>query len=1026
MKTRSDIQGLRALAVALVVLSHANLLHLTGGYVGVDVFFVISGYLITSIILREYAANAARSNGLGWFSLRAFYLRRFKRIVPAALLVLVTTTVASYLLFNSIRAHGIAVDALWSAFFLANLHFINQATDYFQQGLATSPLQHFWSLAVEEQFYLIFPTFLLGALSLHGIKIRNLALNWRRRIGILVGLISIASFVWALFATNSNPASSYFSSFSRAWELGLGASLAIFAQSSKVILPIRFRNLLSFAGFLAILISSFLFTSSTPFPGFYTLIPTIGAVLIIGSGINAEAEAQTIVQKVSHFSPITYLGNISYSVYLWHLPILILAGQRYPTDSSKLWFKLLLIASILLLSSISYRIYENPLRENIKVPASWYQNKFRKRMRSQNVDQSFLRQNIDFIAVGVVAIAAISLVLLPSHKGQDTSLGATSQFVTPTPRTTTDAVGQTANSGIYAKLLSNWQAKIKVANQLKSLPAIYTPALGQGWPNVGPNPMHWDRVIGASAPTLYVYGESTASSFGQFVLDEFPKWNIHMRALNACGFERNFTNYEAPVGGDESKYKCTLGWKEFEKEIESAKPQLLLALGRGPADSKFISTIQYLKLHSDALVYLDQRPVSKGDALVSCLIGSNVLGPNCSTTVQGADQDLSYRKAFIIHDFGGNYIDTTPWTCYQGVCPSLIDNTLVFIDDHHLTSEMTLKFLPLFNALVSENVKLKRALRTSGTLGTAAQRVAPSMANPQSSSSYPTDSGTYANSLSHWEQKIGLGLNLTKVPENFDPHWNRIAVKSQYWNSCFANSNKVACSYGNPNAVHKAVIMGDSFAISMIPMVISALDMTQWQVVSLTTGQCMIADVVPLVGTGQLKPSLSCQPFRHWAFDYLAKNHPDLVVLSDNAANSIQGPDGKLISNPGNAVNPYWIKQLTSSLSKISSSTKNLLYIGTVPTSTPMISCVDASLNLSASCLGRPSDNKNARAYEQQLTTQSGGIFLDPEPWLCYQFACPAIIDDSPVHPDGGHLGATFASKLGPLLNAFLKEHKLI
>ena len=316
MKTRSDIQGLRALAVALVVLAHANLLHLAGGYIGVDVFFVISGYLITSIILREYAANAAISNGLGWFSLRAFYLRRFKRIVPAAMLVLLVTTATSYLIFNSVRAHGIAIDALWSVFFLANLHFINLATDYFQQGFSTSPLQHFWSLAVEEQFYLIFPTLLLGALSIHGMKIRNYALNWRRRVGILIGVISLASFGWAIYATHSNPASSYFSSFSRAWELGLGALLAVFAQSSKAFLPLRARQLVSVIGLLAILVTAFLFTSATPFPSFYTLIPTLGTALIIGSGINAEEASETLIQKISNFAPISYLGTISYSVYL--------------------------------------------------------------------------------------------------------------------------------------------------------------------------------------------------------------------------------------------------------------------------------------------------------------------------------------------------------------------------------------------------------------------------------------------------------------------------------------------------------------------------------------------------------------------------------------------------------------------------------------------------------------------------------------------------------------------------------------
>ena len=166
MTMRSDIQGLRALAVTLVVLNHINLLWLNGGYIGVDVFFVISGFLITSGILREYDQNYRLNGGAGWFYLRAFYLRRIRLIFPAALLVLTVTVVFSFVFFNSLKAQRIFIDSIWSGLFLANFHFINVQTDYFQHTYSASPLQHFWSLAVEEQFYLFFPTLLLSCMSL--------------------------------------------------------------------------------------------------------------------------------------------------------------------------------------------------------------------------------------------------------------------------------------------------------------------------------------------------------------------------------------------------------------------------------------------------------------------------------------------------------------------------------------------------------------------------------------------------------------------------------------------------------------------------------------------------------------------------------------------------------------------------------------------------------------------------------------------------------------------------------------------
>jgi peptidoglycan/LPS O-acetylase OafA/YrhL len=139
MKHRSDIEGLRAIAVVLVILNHLDIPGFSGGYIGVDIFFVISGFLITSLLTYEYSENAAKSVGLGWISLRAFYFRRAKRILPVALLVLFATTIASYIIFNSVRAGTVANDAVWAAFFLSNFHFMAGVTDYFQQGFSVSP-----------------------------------------------------------------------------------------------------------------------------------------------------------------------------------------------------------------------------------------------------------------------------------------------------------------------------------------------------------------------------------------------------------------------------------------------------------------------------------------------------------------------------------------------------------------------------------------------------------------------------------------------------------------------------------------------------------------------------------------------------------------------------------------------------------------------------------------------------------------------------------------------------------------------
>ncbi len=205
---RPDVEGLRAVAVLLVVLFHAGVPHMEGGFVGVDVFFVISGFVITGLLLRERSST-------GKTSLLSFYGRRCRRILPAASLVIIVTVLASYHWLGYLRGDQTAVDGRTASLFFANLHFASIGTNYLGAQLPPSPLQNFWSLSVEEQFYLVYPTIFLS-LAMFG---RRLTL----RVKLTVTLIAVvaASFAWSIVQTSSNATSAYFSPFTRAWELAI-------------------------------------------------------------------------------------------------------------------------------------------------------------------------------------------------------------------------------------------------------------------------------------------------------------------------------------------------------------------------------------------------------------------------------------------------------------------------------------------------------------------------------------------------------------------------------------------------------------------------------------------------------------------------------------------------------------------------------------------------------------------------------------------------------------------------------------
>src|SRR5687768_9708620 len=302
---RPDLEGLRAIAVLLVLLYHAGVAAFGGGYVGVDVFFVLSGFLITGLIVRELEAT-------GSIGLAAFYARRARRLLPAAALALAVTVIASAILLPSLRVGDVAVDAAAAALYVSNIRFAVQATDYLQASQAPSPLLHYWSLGVEEQFYLFWPALLLLATRLGWGSIPRLAL--------MVGVVSAGSFVLSLVLTQVSAPWAFYSLPTRAWELGIGALIALAALRS-VALPPSAAVASGIAGVAMIVAAGTFIDTSTPFPGTAALLPTAGAGLVIVAGLGTRLPVPSRILTVA---PLRWLGRISYSLYLWHWPIIVI------------------------------------------------------------------------------------------------------------------------------------------------------------------------------------------------------------------------------------------------------------------------------------------------------------------------------------------------------------------------------------------------------------------------------------------------------------------------------------------------------------------------------------------------------------------------------------------------------------------------------------------------------------------------------------------------------------------------------
>ena len=338
---RLDIQGLRAIAILAVVIFHIDATKLPGGYVGVDIFFVISGFLITAHIVRDITNNS--------FSFKNFYLKRIRRLYPALIATLAATSVAVYWLYLPTDAEFFGQALISTVAYASNFFFYSQS-GYFDDQLHGNPLVHTWSLSVEEQFYLFFPIILFFIY-----KTCKRHLNW-----ILVS-IAFVSFLSSEMLLHFDPAASFFFSPTRFGQFIIGGLIAI---APKPKLSKIESEAVCIAGLFFLFIAIFYFTSKTPFPGMASLIPTLGAGFIIYAGSRRDL----ISFKLLSMKPMQFIGNISYSFYLWHWPIVTI--YRYQTGDEILRFeKIYVFLACLIAGYLSYRFIEKPgLKLNINKP----------------------------------------------------------------------------------------------------------------------------------------------------------------------------------------------------------------------------------------------------------------------------------------------------------------------------------------------------------------------------------------------------------------------------------------------------------------------------------------------------------------------------------------------------------------------------------------------------------------------------------------------------------------------------------
>ena len=701
---RPDIEGLRAVAVVAVVLFHAAVPGVGGGFVGVDVFFVISGFLITGLLWRE--ASTIGTVGLG-----RFYGARARRLLPASATVGVITAIGAFALLPPLQVGSVLRDGIASALYVSNYWFILRSVNYFGGHLPPSPFQHYWSLGVEEQFYLVWPPLIIATAWLirrGGRRTRTHATASKRPYLAVLALVATVSFALSLVDTFWLPSVAFFSLPTRAWQLAIGGLVALTADQWRRLTP-RTAALTGWVGLALVLMACTSLGPTKPYPGTAALLPVLGAVLVIGAGCATPTQG---CGRVLALSPMRAIGRVSYSWYLWHWPVLVLtpALLGHPLGLSGRLAAALFSGG---LAVLTLRFIENPLR-------------FAAPIRRSALASLALGGAATAVAVAV-GMALLQRIPVPVPRGPE----ATPLTITAAPFPTGDNIG--AYDAAVQRVFAQVHAAVVASAGLHAVPSNLRPPLDGGAGDgtaFAPNRCFRLQSQGdqpecatgntASPTTVALVGDSHAAMWNpafQQIAGQRP-WRLEMMAKVGCPLmDVPLTNrlFSRLV---EHFRRCDQWRDEVMARLRAEHPRLVMvSVWRGyrggnengwlsgftPYDPAWINSLTRLvrQLRSFGMQVLVMGPIPDPHTVVPiCLSGHlddvAACTPSRSTAVNGAGIAAESAAA---RAGGGQYTDLTELFCTTNRCPVIVGNTQVYLDESHLTPEYSRQLAPVIGAL---------------------------------------------------------------------------------------------------------------------------------------------------------------------------------------------------------------------------------------------------------------------------------------------------------------------------------------